>query len=197
MDHLHSSANSNVLRNAASPEVLEAALEAAERLNKDDVHAPEGQPKPRDRASRPAVQARDESAQANMEPPQHANVQTPAPESVAQETARDGEVAGQAGGPSQAAFQAATALAEGGQDAMRAWLELAQNATCTHVEALSRLAECRSWLELMYLQSSVLQQRLLQSVDFGDAVARAATLAAWKAADAMHAPAWRAQRPLS
>jgi len=171
MDPLHSSANSNVLKGAASPEVLEAALEAAERLEQDAAHGPDAQPEPKGDVGHSASQ--DEGGAAGAEPPPHADAQTPAP----------------------GALQAATALAEGGRDAMRAWLAFAQDTTRANVEALGRFAECRTWSEVMSVQSDVLQQGLRQSLDFGEAVSRASTEAAWKAADALQASASPEPRP--
>ena len=158
----HSSANSNVLRSAASPEALDAALRASE--------------------------AADEIARAHPAPAQHAPVQQPAPalEAVGQVAGDAADIVGQSSRSAQAVFQAATALAEGGQDAARAWLELAQNATRTNVEALSRVAECRSWWEMMYVQGSVLQESSQQSVECGETVLRASTGAIRRAAQAMH-----------
>lgn len=168
VDHLHSSANSNVLKNAASPEVLEAALEAAERQKKDDDAEAKDASKRRVPISHPAREDSRERAQAQAAPPR--------------------QIAQQPSNSAPPAFQAATALAEAGHDAVAAWLEFAQNTARTNIEALSRLAACRSWGEAMHVQNSILQERLQHSADFGQAMARASTLAVCKAADAMHAP---------
>lgn len=156
MTDIHSSANPTVLRNAASPEALEAALrasETAERLTKDDVQ---------------------EAKAAEMRSQPFSS------------TAGAAEIAGPPSRTTQAVFQVSTAFASGGQDAVAACLELAQNAMRTNVEALSRLAGCHSWSEVMYVQSSVLQERYQQSLQCGEAVFRASTEAINKAAQAMH-----------
>lgn len=161
MDHLHSSANSNVLKSTASPEVLEAALEAAERLKRDEVHEQDAARDDSDKRAPPAQP----KAQAAVRAPK--SVDDDAPRSMAAAAAAPLSAA------PQPDWQAAAALADAGRDGMRAWLELAQRATYTNVEVLCRLPGCRTWLDLASLQSSALQQRLRDLMDFGEALARA------------------------
>lgn len=148
MADVHSSADPLALTSAASPEVLEAALqanEAAERRTKEEIHG--------------------------NEEVHQAEAATPVTEL--------------AGPTAQATSLASTALAKGGQDAACAWLELAANTMHTNLEALSRLAQCRSWSEMISIQSNALQANLQQAVEYGEALARASTLAARRTAQVL------------
>jgi hypothetical protein len=189
----HSSVNATILRNAASPEVLEAALranEAAEQPTEDD-QAAQTVRRSDGGASRPAMPELLEVPPANMVRANDAEGPNAAPAQEAETTA----VAGLSRRNAQAVLHASTALAEAGEDAVRAWLELAQNAMRTNVTALSRLAECRSWPEIMAVQSGALQERIQQSVECGQAVARTSTLALIKAEQALQAAHWEEPRP--
>lgn len=85
----------------------------------------------------------------------------------------------------QAISQVSSALAKGAQDASRVWFDLTQRAVRTNLEAISRVASCRSVQELMALQSNLMRDNLQQAIESGEAMARASSEAIREATRAM------------
>ena len=90
----------------------------------------------------------------------------------------------------QAVSQVSNALAKGAQDASRVWLELTQQAVRSNLEALGRLAACRSMQDVVTLQSNLLRDNLQQAIESGEAIARASSDAIREASRAIHPPAY-------
>jgi hypothetical protein len=84
-----------------------------------------------------------------------------------------------------AVSQASTALVKGSQDASRAWFELTQRTVRTNLEALERLAHCRSVQEVVTVHSNLLRDNLQQAMESGETVARTSSDAIREATRAM------------
>jgi hypothetical protein len=85
----------------------------------------------------------------------------------------------------QAVSRASSALAKGAQDASRTWFDLTQKALRTNLEAMGRLANCRSLQEVVNVQSNLLRDNLQQVIESGEAIARAQSDAFQQATRAM------------
>jgi hypothetical protein len=89
----------------------------------------------------------------------------------------------------RAVSQASSVLAKGAQDASRAWFELTQKAVRTNLEALIKVANCRSVQEVVTVQSSLLRNNLQQAMESGETIARASSDAIREATGAMQSQA--------
>jgi hypothetical protein len=85
----------------------------------------------------------------------------------------------------RAVSQASTALARGGQEASRAWFELAQQTVRTNLEALSQVASCRTVQDLVAVQTDLARNNLQRAIEGGQTMARASTQAIEEASRAM------------
>lgn len=72
----------------------------------------------------------------------------------------------------QAVSRASSALAKGAQDAAAAWFDLTQKTVRTNLEAMSRLAGCRSVQELANVQSTLMRDNLQQVIETAEVIAR-------------------------
>ena len=71
----------------------------------------------------------------------------------------------------QAVSQAGAILAHGTQEAWHAWFGLARDRLSRNVEALNRLAVCRTVRDVVALQSDLVRDNLRQAIDTGRRVA--------------------------
>lgn len=95
------------------------------------------------------------------------------------------DLTGQSAQGVQAVAQASSALAKSAQDASRAWFDLTQRAMRTNLEALGKLANCRSLQDVAAVQSSLLRDNLQQAIEGGEMIARASSDAMREATRAM------------
>ena len=73
----------------------------------------------------------------------------------------------------QAVSQATTVLAKGAQEASREWLNLAQQGVRTNLEAMSRLARCRTLQDVATVQGDLMRDTLQQAIQTGQTIADA------------------------
>jgi len=71
----------------------------------------------------------------------------------------------------KAVSEATTILARGAQDASREWLGRAQDRVKANVEAMSRLAGCRSTQDFFAVQSELMRETLRQAVEGAHSIA--------------------------
>ena len=82
----------------------------------------------------------------------------------------------------QAVSQANTVLARGFQDASHEWISLAQERATKNIDALNRLAGCRSVQDLVATQSDLVRDGLQQVIDINKRVAEVSVRMAEEAA---------------
>jgi hypothetical protein len=102
--------------------------------------------------------------------------------------APNADLAGQSTQSVQAVAQASSVLAKSAQDASRAWLDLTQRAMRTNLEAISKLATCRTFQEVATLQSNLMRDNLQQAIESGEVLARASSDAIREATRVMRPP---------
>ena len=85
----------------------------------------------------------------------------------------------------EAVSRASSALAKGAQDASRAWFDLTQKTVRANLDALGKLAGCRSLQDVTALHSALLRDTLQQAIEGGDAIAHAHSTAIQEATRAI------------
>jgi hypothetical protein len=100
-----------------------------------------------------------------------------------------GDLAEQSAQNVQAVAQASSVLAKSAQDASRVWFDLTQRAMRTNLEALGRLASCRSFQEVATLQTNLMRDNMQQAIESSEVIARASSDAIREATRAIQSPA--------
>jgi cytosine/adenosine deaminase-related metal-dependent hydrolase len=72
----------------------------------------------------------------------------------------------------RAISEAGAVMARGAQEASRTWMEMAEEGLRSNLEALNRMAVCRSVQELVELQSDLMRANLNRAIDASEALAR-------------------------
>lgn len=85
----------------------------------------------------------------------------------------DGDTAKQSAENVRVVSQASASLARGAQEASRAWLDLVQGGLRSNLEAAGEFTRCRSYPDLVALQSKVTRQNLERLIDQGQLIAQA------------------------
>lgn len=88
-------------------------------------------------------------------------------------------------------WQASTDLAKGAQEISQEWLRLMQDRFAKNLDALNRLAGCRSVQDLIAVQSDVARNRLADAVDGSRRLAQVSVRVADEAARVIQAEAGR------
>ena len=82
----------------------------------------------------------------------------------------------------EAVSQASSVLVKGAQDVSREWLGLAQERIRTNIEAVNRIAGCRSVQDVLTVQSDLVRDNLQQAIDTSRRVAELSVRVASEAA---------------
>ena len=90
-----------------------------------------------------------------------------------------------------AVSEASTVLTKGAQEISRAWFGLVQDRLAKNIEAMNRLAGCRSLQDLVTVQSDIVRDRLGQAVDGSRRIAEVSMRVADEAAQVIQAQAHR------
>lgn len=191
-------------KGGASPVALEAARTAADagaRQAKESARAAEAVVDRTAEAGRAAAKANTEILNSQIETAQQA-VRTSFEaglrglEGLSQNWTRafgvatpGGDLAEQSAQNVQAVAQASSVLAKSAQDASRVWFDLTQRAMRTNLEALGRLASCRSFQEVATLQTNLMRDNLQQAIESSEVIARASSDAIREATRAIQSPA--------
>lgn len=191
-------------KGGASPVALEAARAAAEagaRQAKESARAAEAVADKTAEAGRAAAKANTEILNSQIETAQQAartsfEAGLRGLESLSQNWTRafgvappGGDLAEQSAQNVQAVAQASSVLAKSAQDASRVWFDLTQRAMRTNLEALGRLASCRSFQEVATLQTNLMRDNMQQAIESSEVIARASSDAIREATRAIQSPA--------
>ena len=87
----------------------------------------------------------------------------------------------------QAVSQASSVLVKGAQDVSREWLGLAQERIRKNIEAVNRIAGCRSVQDVLTVQSELVRDNLQQAIDTSRRVAELSVRVANEAAQTIQA----------
>ena len=87
----------------------------------------------------------------------------------------------------EAVSQASSVLVKGAQDVSREWLGLAQERIRTNLEAVNRIAGCRSVQDVLTVQSDLVRDNLQQAIDTSRRVAELSVRVANEAAQTIQA----------
>jgi len=87
--------------------------------------------------------------------------------------------------------EASTVLTKGAQEISHAWFGLQQDRLAKNIEAMNRLAGCRSLQDLVTVQSDIVRDRLGQAVDGSRRIAEVSMRVADEAAQVIQAQAHR------
>jgi hypothetical protein len=181
----------------AAGEAGSRSFEAGARQAQENARAAEAVADKTADASRAAAKANAEIAQSHIETSHEAmrsslDAWTRTVEGLTQSWTRvlgvtnpNPDLADEAARNVHAVSQASTALVKGSQDASRAWFELTQRTVRTNLEALERLAHCRSVQEVVTVHSNLLRDNLQQAMESGETVARTSSDAIREATRAM------------
>jgi hypothetical protein len=92
----------------------------------------------------------------------------------------------------EAVSQASTMLARGFHEASQVWFGLAREQISKNMDALNRLAQCRSMQHAVAIQSELVRDNLQQTIDTSRRIAELSTRVANEAARTIQAPVRRA-----
>jgi hypothetical protein len=92
----------------------------------------------------------------------------------------------------EAVSQASTMLARGFHEASQEWFGLARDQISKNMDALNRLAQCRSMQDVVAIQSELMRDNLQQTIDTSRRIAELSTRVANEAARTIQAPVRRA-----
>ena len=90
-----------------------------------------------------------------------------------------------------AVSQASTALTKGAQELSREWFDVMQDGLAKNIDAMNRLAGCRSLQDLLTVHSEITRDRLGEAVNSGRRIAEVSLRVADEAAKVIQAQAGR------
>jgi phasin family protein len=91
----------------------------------------------------------------------------------------------------EAVAEASTVLVKGAQDITREWFDLIRERMAKNLDAMSRLAGCRSLHDFVAVQSDIARDRLGHNVESGRRLAEASARVATEAAQVIQSQAGR------